>query len=140
MKKYYADDGATLPAAELAVMNGIWLANEELGRPVTTKEVIDHAPELAKLKMTTVLGRIGLLCEKGFIRISKLNTGERWNVYEALVPYREYRNRAYREFVEKMMLGDRRNLARMVLASMEPEEIVAAKGIVCAAERRVYLL
>ena len=127
MKKYYADDGATLPAAELAVMNGIWLANEELGRPVTTKEVIDHAPELAKLKMTTVLGRIELLCEKGFIRISKMNTGDRWNVYEVLVPHREYQSRAYREFVEKTMLGDRTELAKLILASMEPEEFSAAK-------------
>ena len=37
----------------------------------------------------------------------------------------------YQEFVEKTMLGDRAELAKMVLASMDPEEIAAAKEKVC---------
>ena len=39
-------DNVILLAAELEVMNGIWLAYEEANRPVTTREVLDADPVL----------------------------------------------------------------------------------------------
>ena len=59
------EDGVMLPSSELDVMNGIWEAAAALGRPVTTRGVFDHNPELNRWKTATVLTFIGRLAGRG---------------------------------------------------------------------------
>ncbi len=121
-------DNVILPAAELEVMNGIWLAHEETNRPVTTREVLECSPELKRWKTVTILTFIGRLYGRGFIRIEKQNPEVgRGNLYTPLVDHSSYRKEAYRDFVEKTMRGDRLELARLIVADMTPDEMDAAK-------------
>ena len=48
-------DNVILPAAEMEVMNGIWLAYEETNRPVITREVLEYSPELKRWKQIAAL-------------------------------------------------------------------------------------
>ena len=121
-------DNVILPAAELEVMSAIWLAHEETNRPVTTREVLECSPELKRWKTVTILTFIGRLYGRGFIRIEKLNPEVgRGNLYTPLVDHSSYRKEAYRDFVEKTMVGDRLELARLIVADMTPDEMDAAK-------------
>ncbi len=120
-------DGVILPAAELEVMNGIWLAHEETNRPVTTREVVEADPFLKKWNTTTILTFVGRLYGRGFIQIEKQNPEVgRGNMYTPLVDHSSYRKEAYRDFVEKTMRGDRRELARLIVADMTPDELKEA--------------
>lgn len=85
-----------LPSSELDVMNGIWEAAAALGRPVTTREVFDHNPELNRWKTATVLTFIGRLAGRGFIRIEKTGTVGKVNVYTSLVEQSEYQRKKRR--------------------------------------------
>ena len=121
-------DNVILPAAEMEVMNGIWLAYEETNRPVTTREVLECSPELKRWKTVTILTFIGRLYGRGFIQIEKQNPEVgRGNLYTPLVDHSSYRKEAYRDFVEKTMGGDRLELARLIVADMTPDEMDAAK-------------
>ena len=121
-------DNVILPAAELEVMSAIWLAYEETNRPVTTREVLECSPELKRWKTVTILTFIGRLYGRGFIQIEKQKPEVgRGNMYTPLVDQSSYQTELYRDFVEKTMRGDRKELARLIVADMTPDELAAAK-------------
>ena len=122
------EDGVMLPESELAVMMGIWEAYNDLARPVTTREVVDHAPELRKWKTVTVLTFIDRLYGRGFIQIEKIE-GRQQKLYTPRVSRAEYQAQVYQEFVKNTMLGDRMELARLLIGDMFPDEVRAAANI-----------
>ena len=120
MKNINADRGGILPASELEVMNAIWKARKALDRPVITADVFRFGSEkLRSLKETTILTMIRRLTAKGFLKVEKK---EKFNIYQPLMDDREYRERAYLDFVENVMQGDRLNLAEILTADMNPQE------------------
>ena len=123
------DEGVLLPAAELGVMNGIWEAYEKNGQsPVTTREVLACAPELANRNLVTILTFINRLTGRGYIKIEKQNPEVgRGNLYTPLVGSADYKKMAYQDFVERTMVRDRKELARLLVQSMTSEELAAAK-------------
>ncbi len=120
MKNINADRGGILPTSELEVMNTIWKARKALDRPVITADVFRFGSDkLRSLKETTVLTMIRRLTAKGFLKVEKK---EKFNIYLPLMDDREYRERAYLDFVENVMQGDRMDLAEIVTADMNPQE------------------
>ena len=126
-------DNVLLPAAELEVMSAIWLAYEETNRPVTTREVLDANPFLKRWNITTILTFVGRLYGRGFIRIEKQNPEVgRGNMYTPLVPFDEYKRIALADFIKNTMVGDRKELARLLIESMSSEELAAAQNFFLA--------
>lgn len=102
-----------LPESELEVMQAIWLLNEAGEKAVSAGLIMDRYPELNRLKLTTVLTLITRLHSKGFIKIEKIG---RSNCYKPIVPLKEYRKFALKDFAEKLYGTDKVGFVKMILS------------------------
>ena len=134
MKTIEPAGGTILPAAELEVMNGVWLATMKHERPVTTREIIACAPGLERLRMTTVFTFLFRLQAKGFLRMEKMPE-TRTNLYVPQVSYEAYKETALSDFLEHIMRGDRVELARLIFESMSEEELSRARKRLASDQR-----
>jgi predicted transcriptional regulator len=101
----------SLPESELEVMQSIWSLAAE-GEPCLSAGVImKKFPALNRLKLTTVLTLITRLQMKGFITSEKQG---RSNCYTPLIEENEYKRFAAEDFLEKVFLGDRLGLVRLL--------------------------
>ncbi len=102
-----------LPDSELEIMQAIWLLNQQGEPNVTAGLITRRFPEVARLKLTTVLTLITRLDKKGFIRSEKVG---RTNCYTPLVKREDYLEFAADDFLRRTFLGDRENLIRVIRA------------------------
>ena len=97
MKK--SDEYIKLPESELEVMQIIWDMERAGVADIHAAEMFRFAPELERLKMTTVLTLITRLIAKGFLDMTKRG---RVNCYTPLIGETDYKNFATKNFLETM--------------------------------------
>ena len=115
-----------LPSSEFAVLRALWDAEEACGRPVYSKELL-HGTDLAgRWELTTILTFLVRLENKGFVTYERVG---RYKYYSAAVSRREYQKKALKDFLDRVMLGNRVALARLLIDEMSGEELSAAKNI-----------
>lgn len=94
---------AKLPDSELEIMQAIWSLYEDGEKYISAGNIMKRFPEIARLKLTTVLTLITRLQAKGFIVIDKIG---RSNCCKPVVARGDYRTFATKDFIDKVFSGD----------------------------------
>lgn len=115
-----------LPSSEFAVLSALWDAEEACGRPVCSKELLHGTDLSGRWELTTILTFLVRLGNKGFVTYEKVG---RYKCFSAAVSRREYQKKALKVFLDRVMLGNRVALARLLIDEMSGEELSAAKNI-----------
>lgn len=100
-----------LPDSELEVMQAVWGLFEDGEKYISAGTIMREYPEIARLKLTTVLTLLTRLQSKGYILIEKIG---RANCCKPLISKNDYLKAATRDFFEKVYLGDSDDLLAKV--------------------------
>ncbi|MGN6715648.1 Predicted transcriptional regulator [Anaerocolumna jejuensis DSM 15929] len=84
--------------SEKQIMEFIW----STGKPVTTKEIMEHLPQGTNWKQSTVITFLARLLEKGLIRATRISKA---NYYEPAITEREYKEFETKQFIKDVHKG-----------------------------------